>query len=396
MKRFHVAVFAGDGIGPEITKEAVKVLKLMGRRFNIQFELPEALVGGASIDKHGKPLTDDVLGLAFRSDAVLLGAVGGPKWEGLDYSIRPERALLTLRKEMALFANLRPVKIFKPLIDASTLKGDVIDGVDLLVVRELTGGLYFGEPRGVEKLADGTERGTNTLTYTTGEIERIAVVAFEVAKLRRSNVVSVDKANVLEATELWRKVVAEVGSEYPEVELSHMYVDNCSMQLIRNPKQFDVIVTENTFGDILSDEASMLTGSIGMLPSASLGPTRSRAMYEPIHGSAPDIAGKDMANPLGTILSCAMMMRYSFNMEEAAVFIEEAVEEVLNNGLRTADIFNEAQEGTKLVTCSGMGDAVVEVLKAKEKPAGTEEDEIDERLRQEEEEEKPVKLKKKT
>jgi len=398
VKRFNVAILGGDGIGPEITKEAVKVLELMGKRFNIQFELTRALVGGASIDKHEKPLTDDVLNLAFRSDAVLLGAVGGPKWEGLDYSIRPERALLTLRKEMALFANLRPVKIFKSLIDASTLKGDVIDGVDLMVVRELTGGLYFGEPRGVEKLPDGTEKGTNTLSYTTTEIERIAVVAFEVAKLRRKKVVSVDKANVLESTELWRKVVTEVGSEYPDIELSHMYVDNCSMQLIRNPKQFDVIVTENTFGDILSDEASMLTGSIGMLPSASLGPVRSRAMYEPIHGSAPDIAGTDKANPLGTILSCAMMMRYSFNMEDAAVFIEEAVEEVLNNG-RTADIFNEAQPNTKLVTCSGMGDAVVEVLKAKEKPAGTEEDQIDERLRQKPEtpeDEEPVKLKKKT
>ncbi|GMR05156.1 MAG: 3-isopropylmalate dehydrogenase [Thermodesulfobacteriota bacterium] len=397
MKKFKVLVLPGDGIGPEITKEAVKVLMMMGKRFQIEFDLPQALVGGASIDKYEKPLTDEVLDYAFRSDAVFLGAVGGPKWEALDYAIRPERALLTLRKELALFANLRPVKFFKPLIDSSTLKPEVIDGVDLMVVRELTGGLYFGEPRGIEKLPDGTERGINTLSYNTTEIERIAVVAFEVAKLRRNNVVSVDKANVLEATELWRNVVTDVGTEYPEVELSHMYVDNCAMQLIRNPGQFDVIVTENTFGDILSDEAAMLTGSIGMLPSASLGPTRTRAMYEPIHGSAPDIAGTDTANPLAAILSCAMMLRYSFNMEDAAVFVEEAVEEVLTSGLRTADIFNKTQTSTKLVTCTEMGDAVVEVLKKKEKPP-SEEGEIDSRLteRLPGREDFPPKLKKKT
>jgi len=363
VKRFKVAVLRGDGIGPEIVDEALKSLTVLGKKFNIFWSMEEAPVGGVSIDEFGVPLTDDTLDLAFRSDAILLGAVGGPKWEGLDYAIRPERALLKLRKELALFANLRPTKIFDSLVDASSLKPDVVKGVDIIVVRELTGGLYFGEPRGVETLPDGTERGTNTMTYTTSEIERIAVVAFEVALLRDKRVVSVDKANVLEATELWRKVVTEVGKEYPSVELSHMYVDNCAMQLVRNPSQFDVIVTENTFGDILSDEASMLTGSIGLIPSASLGPIRNRSMYEPIHGSAPDIAGKNVANPIGTILSCAMMMRYSFNMEEPAKAIEEAVQTVLEAGLRTADIYDSAKSGTRLVSCSEMGDAVADELK---------------------------------
>jgi len=388
VKRFKVAVLPGDGIGPEIIKEALKVLKVLGKRFNIHWTLEEAPVGGASIDEHGKPLTDEVLDQVMRSDAVLLGAVGGPKWEGLDYSKRPERALLALRKELALFANLRPVKIYKPLIDASTLKKEVVDGVDIMVVRELTGGIYFGEPRGVEKLPDGTSRGVNTMVYTTPEIERIAIVAFEVAKPRRKKVTSVDKANVLETTELWRKVVTEVGADYPDIELNHMYVDNAAMQLIRNPKQFDVIVTGNMFGDILSDEAAMLTGSIGMLPSASLGPTRNRAMYEPIHGSAPDIAGKDMANPIATILSAAMMMRFSFNMEEAATAIEEAVEKVLNRGLRTPDIY---QPGTEKVTCSEMGSAIAEVLKVRKE--GEKGEEIVVEAEGEEGEEKKVKLK---
>ena len=388
MKRFKVAVLPGDGIGPEIIKEALKVLKVLGKRFNIHWTLEEAPVGGASIDEHGKPLTDEVLDQVMRSDAVLLGAVGGPKWEGLDYSKRPERALLALRKELALFANLRPVKIYKPLIDASTLKKEVVDGVDIMVVRELTGGIYFGEPRGVEKLPDGTSRGVNTMVYTTPEIERIAIVAFEVAKPRRKKVTSVDKANVLETTELWRKVVTEVGADYPDIELNHMYVDNAAMQLIRNPKQFDVIVTGNMFGDILSDEAAMLTGSIGMLPSASLGPTRNRAMYEPIHGSAPDIAGKDMANPIATVLSAAMMMRFSFNMEEAATAIEEAVEKVLNRGLRTPDIH---QPGTEKVTCSEMGSAIADVLKVRKE--GEKGEEIAEEAEGEEGEEKKVKLK---
>src|SRR3989338_8337228 len=337
-KSYKIAVLPGDGIGPEIVAEAVKFLKAIGKRHNINFDMQEALVGGASIDKSGKPLTDDTLKLTKGSDAVLLGAVGGPKWERLDYSIRPERALLTLRKELGLFANLRPARIYPVLADASTLKREVVEGVDVMVVRELTGGLYFGTPRGVEKLPDGTERGVNTMVYTTAEIERIAKIAFDVARKRRKKVTSVDKANVLETTELWRKVVTKVHKDYQDVELSHMYVDNCAMQLVRNPKQFDVIVTENTFGDILSDEAAMLTGSIGMLPSASLG-GGAVGMYEQIHGSAPDIAGQDKANPIATILSVAMMLRFSFSLTEAADAIEKAVEKILNKGFRTADIY---------------------------------------------------------
>ena len=361
MKRFNVAVLPGDGIGPEIVGEALKVLKAVGKKFSAEFIATEALVGGASIDAFGKPLTDEVLKLALGSDAVLLGAVGGPKWEGMDYSIRPERALLALRKELGLFANLRPARIYDELIDASTLKPEVIEGVDLMVIRELTGGLYFGTPKGVETLPDGTERGVNTMVYTTPEIERIARVGFEVAMKRGKKLCSVDKANVLETTELWRKVVIKIGKEYPEVELSHMYVDNCAMQLIRNPKQFDVIVTENTFGDILSDEASMLTGSIGMLPSASIGSEKNRAMYEPIHGSAPDIAGKGIANPIATILSVAMMLKYSFDMNEASDLIEGAVERVLARGFRTADIM---QPGKTRVSCVEMGAAVLKELEA--------------------------------
>lgn len=355
-----MAVLPGDGIGTEIVGEAVKVLKAVGKKFNTEFVLNEALVGGASIDAYGVPLKDEVLELAMKSDAVLLGAVGGPKWEGLDYSIRPERALLALRKELGLFANIRPARIYKELIDASTLKPEVIEGVDLIVIRELTGGLYFGTPKGVEMLPDGTERGVNTMVYTTPEIERIAKVGFEVARKRtRKKLCSIDKANVLETTELWRKVVIRVGKDYPDVELSHMYVDNCSMQLIRNPKQFDVILTENTFGDILSDEASMLTGSIGMLPSASIGSRKDRAMYEPIHGSAPDIAGKGIANPIATILSAAMMLKYSFDMEEAASTIERAVEKVLSKGFRTADI---AKPNEKKLSCTEMGSEVLKEL----------------------------------
>jgi 3-isopropylmalate dehydrogenase len=361
VKGFGVLVLPGDGIGPEIVGEARKVLELTGKKYEVGFSLNEALVGGASIDAHGVPLTDEVMELALESEAVLLGAVGGPKWEELDYSIRPERALLALRKELNLFANLRPAKIYRALADASTLKREVIEDVDLVVVRELTGGLYFGTPKGIELLPDGTERGVNTLIYTTPEIERIARVAFDVAGKRRKKVTSVDKANVLEATELWRKVVTGVGKDYPDIELSHMYVDNCAMQLIRDPGQFDVIVTENTFGDILSDEAAMLTGSIGMLPSASLGTgwDGGRAMYEPVHGSAPDIAGQDMANPIATILSVAMMLRYSLDLNEAAEEIERAVETVLNKGLRTADIYQDGQEGTKKIGCREMGEAIM-------------------------------------
>lgn len=360
-KRFNIAVLPGDGIGSEIMKEAVRVLKVVEKRHAVEFLLKEAYVGGASIDECGVPLDQRVLELAMNSDAVLLGAVGGPKWEALPYALRPERALLALRKELGLFANLRPARIYSALVDASTLKKEVIEGVDIMVVRELTGGLYFGEPKGVEVLPDGTERGVNTMVYTTPEIERIAKVAFEVAAKRRKKLTSVDKANVLETTELWRRVVVKVGNGYPGVELSHMYVDNCSMQLVRNPRQFDVIVTENTFGDILSDEAAMLTGSIGMLPSASLGATKNRAMYEPIHGSAPDIAGRDIANPIATILSVAMMLKYSFDMEDAASEIEGAVERVLNQGLRTPDIY---QGLAKKVGCSEMGAAIAGAIGA--------------------------------
>ena len=362
LEKFSVLVLPGDGIGPEIVAEAVKVLKAVGARHGTEFSLTEALVGGASIDACGVPLTEDVLGRALAADAVLLGAVGGTKWESLDYSVRPERALLALRKELGLFANLRPARIYDALADASTLKREVVEGVDIMVIRELTGGLYFGEPKGVELLPDGTERGVNTLVYTTPEIERIARVGFEVARKRGKRLCSVDKANVLETTELWRRVVTRVGEDYPDVELSHMYVDNCAMQLVRNPSQFDVIVTENTFGDILSDEAAMLTGSIGMLPSASIGSGKGRAMYEPIHGSAPDIAGQGVANPIATILSVAMMLRYSFDMEEGAAEIESAVERVLDAGLRTPDIHNPDQAGTRRVGCAEMGAAVLEEL----------------------------------
>ena len=316
-------------------------------------ELEQGIVGGASIDAHGKPLTDPVLNLTKQSDAVLLGAMGGPKWDGLDYSIRPERALLGLRQELGLVRQPSAGKIvFRALASASTLKREVVEGTDLLVVRELTGGIYFGQPKGVTKLPDGTERGVNTEVYTTPEIERIAHVAFQASLKRRKKVTSVDKANVLEVTELWRRVVTQIHKDegYTGVQLEHMLVDNCAMQLIRNPKQFDVMVTTNMFGDILSDEAAMLTGSIGMLPSASLG--GKVGMYEPVHGTAPDIMGQDKANPLATILSVAMMLRHSFDQAAAADRIDSAVEAVLNEGYRTADI---QEPGCKLVGCKEMG-----------------------------------------
>ena len=354
---YKIAVLPGDGIGPEVMSEGVQVLKQAAELYGFSVELEQGLVGGASIDAHGKPLVDPVLTLAKSSDAVLLGAMGGPKWDGLDYSIRPERALLALRRELGLFANLRPVKLFSALASASTLKREVVDGTDLLVVRELTGGIYFGQPKGVTRLPDGTERGVNTEVYTTPEIERIAHVAFQAALKRRKKVTSVDKANVLEVTELWRKVVARVhqGEGYAEIQLEHMLVDNCAMQLIRNPRQFDVIVTTNMFGDILSDEAAMLTGSIGMLPSASLG--GKVGMYEPVHGTAPDIAGQDKANPLATILSVAMMLRHSLDQGAAADRLERAVEQVLSSGYRTADI---QEPNCRLVGCREMGRLVRE------------------------------------
>lgn len=352
---YKITVLPGDGIGPEVMNEGIQVLRQVAKLYNFNVELEEGIVGGASIDAHGKPLVDSVLNLAKQSDAVMLGAMGGPKWDGLDYSIRPERALLGLRQELGLFANLRPVKLFSALASASTLKREVVEGTDLLVVRELTGGIYFGQPKGVTRLPDGTERGVNTEVYTTPEIERIAHVAFQAALKRRKKVTSVDKANVLEVTELWRKVVTRIHKDegYAGIRLEHMLVDNCAMQLIRNPKQFDVVVTTNMFGDILSDEAAMLTGSIGMLPSASLG--GKVGMYEPVHGTAPDIMGQDKANPLATILSVALMLRHSLDQMAAADRIEQAVEGVLNEGYRTADI---QETGKQLVGCRQMGELV--------------------------------------
>jgi len=356
-KDFKIAVFAGDGVGPEIIKEALKILRLISAKRNINLILTEGYIGGSAFDLMGIPLPQQSLDLALHCDAVLLGAVGGPKWETLDYSLRPERALLGLREKLGLFANLRPVVAFDELLDASPLKKSIIQGIDIMIVRELTGDIYFGQPRGMSRGKDGKRTGINTMVYTEDEIKRIAVRAFEIAQERRKNLVSVDKANVLESTELWRSVVTEVGRDYPEVTLKHMYVDNCAMQLIRNPAQFDVIVTTNLFGDILSDAAAMLTGSIGMLPSASLG--KDTALYEPIHGSAPDIAGKNIANPLAMILSVAMMLRYSLMMPQEAILVEKAVTETLKEGFRTQDIY---QQDKKLIGTEKMGDSVVKNL----------------------------------
>ena len=353
-QKYTIALLPGDGIGPEVIKEAVKVLRSLGKSLGIKLTLNEVPVGGAAYETEGHPLPINTLNAAQEADAVLLGAVGGPKWEQIDFSLRPERALLGLRSNLKLYANLRPAKIFPALVDASSLKRELVDNLDIVVVRELTGGIYFGEPRGVETLTDGTRRGFNTLVYTEEEIKRIARVAFDVARKRNKRVVSVDKANVLEVTGLWREVVTEIHREYDDVVLEHMYVDNCAMQLVRAPKQFDVIVTTNMFGDILSDEASMLTGSIGMLPSASVG--GSTAMYEPIHGSAPDIVEKGLANPLATILSVAMMFKYSFDREEVGAKIESAVESVLNQGVRTRDIMSNKMIE---VSTQEMGDKVV-------------------------------------
>ncbi|MEW8023788.1 MAG: 3-isopropylmalate dehydrogenase [Candidatus Thiodiazotropha endolucinida] len=354
----NILVLPGDGIGPEIVSEAVKVLAVLRDDFGLDVDLDEALVGGAAIDATGGPLPDATLDLAREVDAILLGAVGGPKWEALDISIRPEKGLLGLRSELNLFANLRPAILYPQLAAASSLKADIVAGLNIMIVRELTGGIYFGQPRGVRELDSGERQGFNTLVYSESEIERIAGVAFDIARKRGSRLCSVDKANVLESTELWREVVTRVGEAYTDVELSHMYVDNAAMQLVKWPKQFDVMVTTNMFGDILSDCAAMLTGSIGMLPSASLD-ERGKGMYEPIHGSAPDIAGQGTANPLATILSVAMMLRYSLDEPAMADRIELAVDRVLDDGLRTADIMSE---GMTEVNCESMGDAVVSAL----------------------------------
>ncbi len=351
-----IAVLPGDGIGPEIVAQAVKVMKALASD-GLKLEMEEAPIGGAGYDAAGDPLPATTLALAKASDAVLLGAVGGPKYDALDRPLRPERGLLRIRKEMNLFANLRPALLYPELASASTLRPEVVAGLDIMIVRELTGDVYFGQPRGIE-VRDGERVGFNTMLYSESEVRRVAHVAFGIAMKRNKKLCSVEKANVLECSELWKEVVIEVARKYPEVELSHMYVDNAAMQLVRNPKQFDVIVTGNIFGDILSDEASMLTGSIGMLASASLD-ANNKGLYEPIHGSAPDIAEKNLANPLATILSVAMMMRYTLNQEAAAQRIEAAVKKVLAQGLRTADIYTE---GTKKVSCSEMGDAVLAAL----------------------------------
>ncbi|MFA7496838.1 MAG: 3-isopropylmalate dehydrogenase [Acidithiobacillus sp.] len=355
-----IAVFPGDGIGPEIVDAARLVLDAVDRAAGLGLQCTEGLVGGAALDASDDPLPEASLRLAMEADAVILGAVGGPRWDSYPPAKRPEQGLLRLRKGLDLFANLRPAQIFPQLLDASPLRPELVRNVDILVVRELTGDIYFGQPRGVE-IVDGKRRGHNTMVYDEDEIRRIAHVAFQAAQGRRKQLCSVDKANVLETTRLWREVVTEVAAEYPEVNLSHMYVDNAAMQLIRAPAQFDVLLTGNMFGDILSDEASQLTGSIGMLPSASLG--QGRGMYEPIHGSAPDIAGQDKANPLATILSVAMLLRHSLNAEIWAQRIEAAVQKVLDQGLRTADI---AASGEPVIGTKAMGAAVVEALQMKD------------------------------
>lgn len=371
-----IAILPGDGIGQEIITEAVKVLECLQKYFGLEVEMEQGLVGGTAYDAKGSPLPDDTLKLVADADAVLLGAVGGPQWENLDISVRPEKGLLGLRSELKLFANLRPAILYPQLAQASTLQPEVVSGLDLMIVRELTGGIYFGQPRGIRTLANGERQGYNTLVYSESEIERIARVAFDIAMKRGRKLCSIDKANVLECTELWREVVTTVGKDYPDVELSHMYVDNAAMQLVRAPKQFDVMVTSNMFGDILSDCAAMLTGSIGMLPSASLD-KNGKGMYEPIHGSAPDIAGQGVANPLATILSVAMMLRYSLNETDMAVLIEKAVGDILDQGLRTPDIYSEGTNVTSDATTNvttnvttrvgtiEMGDAVVAALRVK-------------------------------
>ncbi|MED5432146.1 MAG: 3-isopropylmalate dehydrogenase [Pseudomonadota bacterium] len=352
-----VLVLPGDGIGPEIVKEAVKVLDVAKDKFGLDVELDEALVGGAAVDAEGDPLPESTLNKARAADAILFGSIGGPKWDTIERDKRPERGLLRLRSSLGLFANLRPAILFPQLAEASSLKPEVVSGLDILIVRELTGGIYFGQPRGIKE-ENGERVGFNTYVYSESEMRRIAKVAFELAMKRDKRVLSVDKANVLEVTELWKEVVTEEAKNYPEIQLSHMYVDNAAMQLVRAPKQFDVIVTGNLFGDILSDEAAMLTGSIGMLPSASLDENR-KGLYEPCHGSAPDIAGQGIANPLATIMSLAMLMRYSLERGDVADAIEAAVERVLDQGLRTADIHTE---GTRKVGTEEMGSAVAEAL----------------------------------
>ena len=356
----RLVILPGDGIGPEIVGEAVKMIEWLNAHAGLDVALEHDLIGGQAYDEYGMPLADSTLEKCRETDAILMGSVGGPQWDDVDYDKRPEAGLLRLRKELDLFANLRPALVFDALVDASSLKPEIVKSLDILIVRELTGGVYFGEPRGIEDLGNGEKRGFNTQTYTTSEIKRIGEVAFDLAKKRGNKVTSCEKANVMESGKLWREVITELHADkYGDVELEHMYADNCAMQLCRAPKQFDVIVTDNLFGDILSDEAAMLTGSLGMLPSASLGAGGAAGLYEPVHGSAPDIAGQNIANPLATILSLSMLLRYSLDRGDLADLVETSVQGVLNAGIRTADIM---AAGSRQVSTSAMGDAVIDAL----------------------------------
>ena len=360
MNNYNLVILPGDGIGPEVMAEVRKVIGWLETNAGVSFNIQEDKIGGAAFDEYGTPFADSTLEKCKKADAVIMGSVGGPQWDHVPFDLRPEAGLLKIRKEMGLFANLRPAIVFDALTDASSLKADIVKGLDILIVRELTGGVYFGEPRGIEDLGGGERRGINTQVYTTTEIKRVGRVAFELARKRNGKVTSCEKANVMESGKLWREdITALHRCEYSDVTLEHMYADNCAMQLLRNPRQFDVIVTDNLFGDILSDEAAMLTGSLGMLPSASLGAAGTPGLYEPVHGSAPDIAGQGKANPLATILSFSMALRYSLNRGDLADKIENAVQSVLNDGIRTADIM---ADGCTLVTTSQMGDCVVGAL----------------------------------
>ena len=363
-KQRKILLLPGDGVGPEVVGETKKIINWFNEKKSLDFKIDQDLIGGASIDKHGMPITDEVFYKALESDAVILGACGGPQYDKLEFSKKPERGLLKLRKELKLFANLRPAICFKQLVDASSLKPEIVSGLDILIVRELIGGIYFGEPRGIEPIENGERKGINTHSYTTKEIQRVARVAFELAAKRKNKVTSCEKSNVMESGVLWREEVQALrDKEYKKIELNHMLADNCAMQLLRNPKQFDVIVTDNLFGDMLSDEAAMLTGSLGLLPSASLGERdkngRIRSLYEPVHGSAPDIAGKNIANPIATILSFSMALKYSLDLEKEAVLLDEAVQKVLDKGLRTKDIMSP---GKKEISTSDMGDAIISNL----------------------------------
>lgn len=360
MKEYNIALLGGDGTGPDVIAEGVKVLNAAGEKYGVKFNYEEALIGGCAYDKYGVPLPDETIKIAKASDAVFLGAVGDWKYDTLPPEVRPERALLGIRKELNLFANLRPAKVFEELVSSSPLKPELVSGVDIMIIRELTGDVYFGQPKGVET-RDGKRVGYNNMIYTEDEVRRIAHVAFQTAMKRQKRLCSVDKANVLDVSRLWREIILEVAKEYPEVELSHMYVDNAAMQIIRAPKQFDVMVTGNIFGDILSDEASMLPGSLGLLPSASLSDT-SLGMYEPIHGSAPDLKGKNAVNPIATILSAAMMLKYSFAMDEAAECVENAVKSVLKSGYRTQDIYVSGMTDMELVGTTQMGDMIAQAV----------------------------------